>query len=90
MLKIGRTNLAHNVIIPVQLANELENLVARVASQDIVEEMSNVELHRGAFFRWDRGSFGRITLSRRRASQLDSDRSSERRGLPGSKRSRAS
>lgn len=47
-----------------QLANELEDLVARVASQYVVEEMSNVELHRGAFFRWDRGSFRRITLSK--------------------------
>ena len=61
---IGRTSLAHNVIIPMQLANELEDLVARVASQDVVEEMSNVELHRGAFFRWDCGSFRRITLSK--------------------------
>jgi len=45
-----------------KLANELENLVARITSESVVEEMSNVELHWRALFRCDSGSLGRITL----------------------------
>jgi hypothetical protein len=51
-------------IFPVQLASELEDLVARVAHEDVVEEVVDVELHGRAFLRRDRRSVRRIALER--------------------------
>jgi hypothetical protein len=51
----------------VQLSKKLENLVDSLLNKDVVNEMTDEELHRSSFFLLDGGSFGRIALFGRKS-----------------------
>lgn len=52
------------VVLPVELADELEDLVDRLLDENIMEEVPDEKLHRGALLLLDCGSLGRVALRR--------------------------